>query len=399
MIQILRNRSFRHIWLASLLSTIGSQISRVGLILYIFDRSHVVVNLALLVVLETLPGAVAAPLAGAVVDSLNKRIVMIASDLLRMSFMLAILLRPTLGVIYLMASLHSIATVFFQPARSAAIPLIVKPEELPSANALEQSVTNLMLIAGPVIGALLLRRFGLTISLLLDAFSFLSSALLLSGVSIRRVERPRLKLSASAGVNEIREGWRDLLGHKLALHLNLLLFVALICTSIWIPLAPFFIRDHLGGADELLGWQLSLFGLGAVVGGLIAPRLVRRFGLGVTLFAGFLAEAVSLGLYGIVFRVEASMVVVFLWGAVVSVVVVPFYSLLQQIVEEQFLGRVFSLVKQSENVAIVLAMIGAVLLQDIVGSDLVFLLAGLVYFGCTVVSSFSLGGKVLLATR
>lgn len=377
----------------------GSQVSRIGLILYVFDTGGAVVNLALLLVLDTLPGAVAAPLAGAAVDGLNKRVVMVVSDLSRMSFMLIILLRPSLSVIYLMAALHSMATVFFQPAKSAAISLIVKPEDLTRANAVEQSMANLILIAGPVVGAVLLRQFGLTTSLLLDALSFLVSALLLARVSIRQVERKKVELSAAGIVTEIKEGWQYLKRHRLALHLNLLLFVALICTSIWIPLAPFFIRDYLGGSEQLLGWQLGLFGFGAVMGGLVAPRLVERFGTGVTLFAGFLAEAVSLSVYGLVSRVEASMAVVFIWGVVLSIVVVPFYSILQQIVEEQFLGRVFSLVKQSENVAVVLAMAGAILLQDLVGSHLIFFFAGLVYFSCTVLSSLSRGGRALLATR
>lgn len=400
MIRILGNRSFRNIWLANLLSMMGSQVSRIGLILYIFETSDAVLNLALLVVLDTLPGAVVAPLSGVVVDRLNKRVVMVASDLARMAFMLVILLRPSLGVIYLMAALHSIATVFFQPAKTASIPLIVEQDDLLRANAIDQSAANVVLIAGPVVGALLLKHFGLAATLLLDAATFLASALLLAGVSIRRVERGHeTPLSMAAAMSEIKEGWRYLAGHRLALHLNVLLFMALICTSIWIPLAPFFIRDHLGGSEQIFGWQLGLFGLGAMLGGLLAPRLVERFGTGVALFAGFLAEAVSLSLYGMVSHVGASMVIIFLWGVVVSVVVVPFYSILQKIVEERFLGRVFSVVKQSENVAVVLAMSGAVLLQDFFGSHLIFLFAGLVYFGLMAISSLSREGRTLLATR
>lgn len=399
MLQVLRDRSFRNIWLASMLSMLGSQISRIGLLLYVFDQKGAVANLAALIVLETLPGAMAAPLAGALVDSLNKRSVMIAADLSRMGFLLVIIVRPSLGTIYSMAALSSIASIFFEPARSAAIPLIVKQEDLPLANAAEQSMANLPMIAGPVIGALLLRQFGLTFSLLLDAFSFLVSATLVARARIRRVERPRLELSAAAVVGEILEGWRYLKGHRLALHLNLLLFVALICTGIWTPLAPFFIRTRLGASEHLLGWQLGLFGVGAALGAMIAPKLLARFGSGITLFAGFLAEATCLSVYGMVSRVVDSMVVVLILGVALSVVVVPFYSILQTIVDEKFLGRVFSLVKQSESVAVVLAMIAAVTLQSLMGSHLIFLFAGLIYLSFTALSSLSPGGRALLATR
>lgn len=399
MLRILRNGSFRNLWVSSLLSTVGSQVSRLGLILYVFDTRGEIINLALLIVLDTLPGAVVAPLAGAVVDGLNKRVVMVVSDVSRMIFMLVILVHPSLGVIYLMTALHSVASVFFQPAKSAAIPLIVKHEELTWANGLEQSAANLTLIAGPVLGAILLRQFGLTATLLFDAVSFLVSALMVARVTIRQVERKQIDLSAAGAVNEIKEGGQYLLRHPLALQLTFLLFVALSCTSLWIPLAPFFIRDQLGVSEQLMGWQAGLFGLGAAIGGLLAPRVVHRFGTGVTLFAAFLGEAFSMMLYSVVSRVGISMLVVFVWGVVLSIIVVPFYSILQEIVEERFLGRVFSLIKQGENLAVVLAMVAAVLLQGFVATPLILLLAGLVYFAFTLASSFSRGGRALLATQ
>lgn len=399
MLQILRNGSFRNLWVSSLLSTLGSQVSRLGLILYLFDTRREIISLALLVVVDTLPGAVAAPLAGAVVDGLNKRAVMVISDLSRMIFMLVILVHPSLGVIYLMTAMHSVATVFFQPARSAAVPLIVEQEDLTRANGIEQSAANLTLVAGPVLGVILLRQFGLTATLLLDAASFLVSALMVAKVTIRQVERKQIDLSAAGAVNDIKEGGQYLLRHPLALHLTFSLFVALSCTSLWIPLAPFFIRDHLGASEQLMGWQAGLFGLGAVIGGLIAPLLVDRFGTGVTLFTAFLGEALSMMLYSVVSQVGNSMLVIFVWGVILSIIVVPFYSILQKIVEERFLGRVFSLIKQGENLAVVLAMVTAVLLQGFVATPLILLLAGLVYFAFAVASSFSRGGRALLAMQ
>jgi predicted MFS family arabinose efflux permease len=200
-------------------------------------------------------------------------------------------------------------------------------------------------------------------------------------------------------VNAIKEGGRYLLRHPLALHLTFLLFVALSCTNLWIPLAPFFIRDQLGVSEQQMGWQFGLFGLGAGIGGLIAPRLVERFGTEVTLFAAFLRESLNMMLYSVVSRVRISMLVIFVWGVILAIIVVPFYSILQKIIEERFLGRVFSLIKQGENLAVVLAMVAAVLLQGFVATPIILLVAGLVYFAFTVASSFSRGGRVLLATQ
>jgi len=66
---------------------------------------------------------------------------------------------------------------------------------------------------------------------------------------------------------------------------------------------------------------------------------------------------------------------------------------------ERFLGRVFSIIKQGENLAVVLAMVAAVLLQGFVATPLILLLAGLVYFAFIVASFFSRGGRALLSTQ
>jgi MFS family permease len=398
-VSILYNRSFRRLWLASLFSLTGSQISRIGLILYVSETGDSVANLAFLMVFETLPGALAAPLAGVVVDRLSKRSVMISSDLLRVLLMLAILLHPTLSIIYFVAALHSIATVFFQPAKLASIPLIVEEEQLVRANGIDQSASNLTLILGPVIGAALFVRFGLAATLVVDSLTFLMSALLVAVTQVRQAERASKGLSVVTAIKEVREGWSYLAQHRLALHLNLLLFTALLCTGLWMPLAPFFIRDYLGGSTMMLGWQIGIFGLGAALGGLLAPRLTKRFGTGIILFLGFLAEGAMLSIYGLVSRAGASLLLIFVWGSVVSLAVVPFYSILQKVVEERFQGRVFSVVKQSENLAVVLAMVAAMLLHDVFKSQLIFLFAGLFYFGFVALSSSSKGGRMLLATR
>lgn len=394
----LRNRSFRRLWLASLLSLLGSQISRIGLLLHVSREGDEVAALAVLVALETLPGALAAPLAGAVVDRFDKRTVMIASDLVRMLLMLAVLAHPTIGVIYLMAALHSVLTAFFEPAKLASIPHVVGPKELLRANGLDKSASNLTLILGPVVGAELLLGLGLSATLVIDALTFLLSAALLAGVRIRQERAPAAWPSPRAALAELGGGWAYLARHRLALHLNLLLFISLVCAGLWTPLAPGFIREHLGGSEAVLGWQFGFFGLGAAVGGLWAPRLAERLGAGPALFLGFLAEGLLMSVYGLLPQLGASMLIIFVWGNVVSVALVPFYSILQEVVDEDCQGRVFAVVKQSENVAVALAMPAAVLLNTFLNSRVIFLFAGLFYFGVVALSALSAGGRALLAT-
>ncbi|HEX7333560.1 MAG TPA: MFS transporter [Pyrinomonadaceae bacterium] len=396
---MLGNSSFRNLWLASLLSMTGSQISRVGLILYVSSTGDSVLVLALLVILELLPGAIVAPLAGVVIDACNKRLVMIISDLLRMVFMLLIWWKPTTEMIFVMAALHSIATVFHLPAKSALLPAVVEESDLPGANGIDQSASSLTMVAGPILGAELLILLGLKATLILDSLSFLASALLMIPVKSRPVIRERVELSLATTLQNVKAGWNYIAAHRLVLRLIVMVFVSMLCAGMWMPLAPSFIKDQLSASSRLIGWQIGIFGLGAILGGLLAPVLVRRFGKGIIVFLGLLTEGLTITVYALVSHIGISMLLMFVLGIVVSIVVVSFYSLLQTVVEEPFLGRVFSIVKQSENLAVVLAMLMAVLLHGFLNSHVIFLIAGLFYVVLMVASSFSRGGRLLLGTR
>jgi MFS family permease len=184
---VLSNRSFRSLWLAGSLSRLGSEVSRIGLFLYLLDENRSVLILATLVALRTLPGAITAPAAGFIVDRWSKRSVMIASDLTRMALLLGILWRPGIEAIYVAAALHSVATVLFEPAKAAALALVVEKGELLRANGLERSTANVLMVLGPLLGAELFLRGGLAAILAVDAVSYLASALVTSRIKVRSI--------------------------------------------------------------------------------------------------------------------------------------------------------------------------------------------------------------------
>jgi MFS family permease len=398
LVGILGNQSFFRLWLGSLLATAGMHVSRCALLLYVFDTTGSVLNLVLLVIFESLPGVAVAPFAGAAIDGWSKRGVLVASALARLIATAVVLLRPSLGAVYLMAALHSFITAFFQPAKSAAIPFAVRAEDLARANGVDQCAGNLALVLGPVTGAELLTHFGLTAALAVEAAMLVLCTLLIAGVRLRRGEGAA-KGCPTVAITNIRDGWTYLVSHRLALHLSLLFFTALTCTGVWTPLAPFFIRDRLGGSENVFGWQIGILGLGAGLGSLCAPIVVEWIGKGLALLLGLLGEGVAFIAYALISDPAVSTAMMFIWGFAVSMNVVPFYTILQAVVEESFLGRVMTVVKQLENFALVLAVLAALLMHGFVSSTTIFLTAGLLYFAVTASSSFSRSGRMLLSLR
>ncbi|HJQ23875.1 MAG TPA: MFS transporter [Blastocatellia bacterium] len=397
-LSVLQVASFRRIWLAELLSGLGSHISRLGLLLYLFHSTNNTKALATLLALEMLPGAIVAPVSGALIDRLSRRKIMIASDLARMVFMLTILAYPTQGVIYCMAALHSISAAFFDPAKTASIPLLIESDQLTEANGIGQSTSNVMLVVGPVLGTQLFMGAGLQTMLVIDALTFLASALL-----IARVEIPERDLPEGATLNsisiEIATGWIYLTRHRLIRYLIALFFISLTCVGTWLPLAPFFIKSFLRGSDLVLGIQLGMLGVGGVLGGTLAPKLIKRYNKGVVLFASLLAEGLIMIVYSFVADVGLSVFICLLWGGGVSVMLVSYYSIMQELVDKKFSGRAFSLAKQSENLAILLAAGLAAVLSMYLSVDQIFTLGGITYLAIVLASAFTAPGRNLLATR
>jgi MFS family permease len=395
---LLSNSDFRNLWIANVLSTTGSTISRIGLVLYIFHTTNRLTDVAFLIALETIPGTILVPFAGVLVDQRSKKGVMMLADAGRIACLIAILIQPSYSVIYLMIALHAIGGVFYEPAKSASMALIVKTEDLPRANGIQQSSSSVVLILGPIIGAELFTRLGLTLALIIDAATFVGSICLISRLHVRHAVGQG-ELAAHTTLTNITEGWKYIARKKLIRHLIIVFFVSLLCVGLWLPLAPFFITDFLRGSDRVLGFQFGMFGLGGVIGSFLVPKLLKRAGKGVVLFISLLLEGLTMALYSSIPNVAFSIAICFFWGIVVSAILVPYYSIMQELVDENFLGRVFSVARQGESVAMLLAIAIAVALNGLFSANQILLMAGLAYALVIALSAATAGGRQLMHTR
>jgi MFS family permease len=379
---------------------LGSQISMIGLILFLFQDTHSPAMLALLVALQTLPGCIVAPFAGLVVDRWSKRRTMVLSDVARFFLILLILPFPKPAVILCLTALQSIANMFFGPAKSATFPLIMSTEDLPGANAWDHGAANAVLVAGPVLGSELFLNYGITATLAVDALSFLVSAALI--VSMRFQEDRALVAAVGekwSAVQKIVDGCRYLVSNRTVLQLICLFFVSLLCVGFWLPLAPFFIREFLRGPDRLLGTQTGVFGLGSILGAISAPFWVGKVGKGTMLFFALIGEGLVFTLYSLVPNPVVSILICLVWGVLVAWIVVPYNAMVQELVDRDYLGRIFAVARQTEGLALLLAMACAIVLSRQLSAERIFTIAGLLYLLMVATSILTEGGRQLLRTH
>jgi MFS family permease len=183
-----QNRDFRLLYFGTLISLGGDWFLTVALLDLVLQLTGSATLASLMLLCQTLPIFLFTPIAGHVVDRVDRRKLMIITDVVRAGACLVPLLARTPAMLpfaYAGVILISIGSAYFEPASQAALPNIVTKEELAPANILMGSTWGTMLALGAGLGGIVTMRFGRDVSFLVDALSFLGSAALLWSMRAR----------------------------------------------------------------------------------------------------------------------------------------------------------------------------------------------------------------------
>ncbi|MGW3340685.1 MFS transporter [Streptomyces sp. NPDC001009] len=276
-------RDFRRLWGAYAVSAAGSAVGMGALpliaILVVGSSAFQVSLLAALSAVAS--GVIALPL-GVRIEHQYKRPVMITADLTRCAVLASIPLvmafgRLTFTHLCVVGVLQTAASVAFDAASGAHLKALVLPEQRLRANSLFETTNWISVSAGPPVGGLLVGALGPVVTTVVDALSFLGSAL-----GIRRIRQPEPVPPARAATahlgRDIAAGWQFLLRHPglRPLFFNALLFGGSVMMSS--PLMAVLMLDDLRLAPWQYGLALGLPCLGGVLGSRLTPLLTRRFG-------------------------------------------------------------------------------------------------------------------------
>lgn len=273
---------FGLLWLGETTSTVGSNISRVALPLVAVVTVHAsTVQVSALTAAAWLPWLVVGLPSGAWVDRLPRRRVMLVCDIASLLLLLSVPVAAwadalTFGHLLAVALFTGTAGVFFTTAYSVYVPSIVAPELVPEANAKLQGSEAVAQVAGPGLAGLVAQLVGAVAGLVVDALSFLVSAVCLLCIA-RREQAPaiartsRLRHEIATGVRLVAaDPYLRVFAVSGALtNLTLVGYQSI--------LVVFLVRDvHVSPAG--VGVLLSVMSAGGVLGALVAPALARRFG-------------------------------------------------------------------------------------------------------------------------
>ena len=199
------NRNYRLLWFGQIVSQLGDWFNSVAIYALLLELTGNATSVALMIIVQFLPMAVIGPVAGVVVDRVNRRRLMIATDVLRGLAVLVLLTvrRPDqVWLVYVVMGAVVSMTAFFEPARTAVIPNLTTRANLLTANALSSATWSAMLAIGAGVGGVVTALFGRNVAFLVNAVSFLASAVIIARTSFN-ADPPEVKRPA---------GWASLTG-------------------------------------------------------------------------------------------------------------------------------------------------------------------------------------------
>ena len=353
------NRNFRLLWSAQIVSELGDWFYTVAIYSLLLEYTGTAKSVALAFVLQVLPQFFIAPTAGVINDRMSRKRVMIFADWCRAFIVLCMLLvRSPLAVnfLYALLFLETVMWALFEPGRSAVIPSITTGRETLVANALGSTTWSFNLAVGSALGGIVAVVFGRDTVFLINALSFVASALLITRM---KFSEPHMKNLAPmrprdlADFTPILEGIRYV---KRDRRLLVTLFAKCGLGAMgasWVIVAilgervfPVHLGDVSAQRAGMLGMSLLMAsrGVGALLGPLIgnywAGSAPARLRIGI--LWGFLAGSAGYLALGAAATLPAACLGLIFSHMGGSTVWVFSTTLLQMQTEDRFRGRVFS---------------------------------------------------------
>ncbi len=400
---VLKDRNFLCLWIAQIISNFGDRLTQMALVALIYQSAPgSAIALAKLISFTIIPVFLIGPIAGAWVDRLNKRNVMIISDLLRGVLVLAIplfIMLHQILLVYLAVFLAFSLSRFFIPSRMAIIPDIVSKDKLLVANTLADTTHMLGNVMGLVVAGILvnIRSIGAIGGFYIDAATFFASAALI-GMMVQRsfvkevredlkVTREALSSSIRKSIfAEIKDGVMYLKKYSQMHFIVYVFFLLMAGLGAISCVVIVFIQESFGTATLDLG----LIGMFLVVGLLLGTLLYGRLGQKVEkprmIMLSFVATGISVILFTLLVRKYPNIIVsgllAWLIGMAASPIMVSVNTMTHETMPEEARGRTFSSLEAIIHLAFLVFMFLAAYAAKYVERFWILIAVGAIFAFC-----------------
>lgn len=348
---------YRRLWLGQIVSVVGDKIDQIAMAVMVYSITGSMLQMGVMLGTVLLPAALFGLPAGALVDRLDRRRVMIGADLLRCVAVLAIpfAVRHSIWWAYAIAFVASAISLFFTPAKRALIPDLVPSRDLMASNSLDNASEAVAELAGLAVGGIVVASIGYTWAFVMDSVSFLFSAICILRIGYRQPARPPRAIESNI-VAEILEGIRSIARNRVLRSLSgVYVFAAMLGQAVIALCYSLALERYRAGAEGL-----AMLDAAITVGILAGAVLVGRGGMtrpGLKFLAGIGAFGAATALLGAAESIWFAMAFLLLAGIANMYFFIPATTLYQTHAEESVRGRVLAASTTLSRIAMVLGIV------------------------------------------
>lgn len=372
--EVLKNKNFLLLFIGQWVSELGSNINYLGLTWLVLNVSGDLRSLGLMFVLLQLPSVMIGPFAGVWVDRLNKKHIIVISDFARGILSIMVFFITKLEIIYAVVFISSIFDVFFRPSISGILPKIVKKEELFMANAASTSAYKISKLIGPSLGGLLIGVMGAPIVFLLNGLSFIFSGVLEIFITYEHFSK---KVIVETGFfEELKEGLDYVLSKKIIKFVVVFFAIASFAFGPCGMLNASYMQKELLMNASQYGFAMTLFGFGSLAGVVILSKFEKYISEMNIMVLGIGVYGICYAIFGMAKSLPLVLICFVLTGVLATMINISYGVYLQKNVDEDKLGRVFSIDMALGNSVVLASIFITGLIGNYVSSSML-----IVYYG------------------
>lgn len=377
--RIIISPTYFPLWLGQLVSNFGDTLNYVALVVLIYQLSRTGLAVSINVVFEILPVLFLGPVAGVVIDRLPRKTVLIVSDLIRAGLAFSLVFVNATWQVYIVAALLAATGVFFNPTVQAVIPVIVEEDALLAANSVAWSTGRLVQIIGSAVAGSLIAVVGPNSAFVVNAFTFIFSALMVSRLSIPS-QAGELNQNNRRGIGgwlgDVQTGFSFALHNRFVSRLLIVQALSSLAVGATSALLVVLAQQHLKLQPAGFAWLVLAIGVGALLGPIVFGSFSQNYRRVTYLFVPYIIRGVGDILLAVVTPLPLALALLFIYGLNTSTGMVVYNSLLQSEVPSEVRGRVYTLFDIVWSSMRLLSLGLGGLLVDKVGIQVVYYLGG-----------------------
>jgi MFS transporter, DHA3 family, macrolide efflux protein len=348
-VRLALNPSFSALWAGGVISLFGDRVHQIALAFLVLAVTHSPVAVAFVFVAATLPNLFFSPIAGTYVDRWDQKDVMVVSDLLRAAIILIIPIAAVTNilVVYPLVFLVTSISIFFRPARIAALPRIVREDELLTANSAMWIGETIADVIGYPLAAIFVGFLGsaLPLAFWFDAATYAASAALIATIVVPPLKNADIPDSERPTViADLKAGYRFLRGETVLFANTLQATVGQFTIGALTALTPYYalniVQGHAVSGETAYGFLETAIGVGNLIGGFVIGFIGTHLARGRTVIAGYTVWGLCIALLAVTGNLPIALGLMFGSGVANMVFIIPSQTMFQERTPPEMLGRV-----------------------------------------------------------